>query len=395
MNQWDLDVTVKNSIDEVQDRWNKLVPNETFAQGKYLKTLERTNQDNLQNLYVLLSRDGEDVAAVLLQVLVLKMGDSFNYDNYTTDRSFWSRQWQRIRQWFVSLITFRMLTVGNLYLTGQYGIHFDEQHFAKDVQFDIVNALLKKLKKELCNTPYRFQGILYKDFFTDQTPSSATDLGLIPFTIDPNMILQVRPSWQSFEDYLLDMRSKYRVRMKNAIRKFKGVERRTLSHDDIVSLATEMYALYRQILDGSGFVLAMGKEEYFRVLKEELNDDLVVTGYFLEGRLIGFYTWVMEGEKMDSHFIGFEKSINMKYQLYLNILMDLVKASIEQKATSLYYYRTALEIKSSVGAEPHEMFCYFKHTNSFLNKFVVPTSFKYFVPKQSWKQRHPFKALES
>ena len=391
LKKWDLDVSIHQNIDDIVGRWNDLVPDETFAQGKYLKTLERTNPDNLRNLYVLLSRDESDVAAILIQVLVLNMSESFNYDNYTTDRSYWSRTWQRVRQWFVSLITFRMLTVGNLYLTGQYGIHFADDSYTPEVQFDIVDGLLKYLKKELCNTPFRFNGILYKDFFVDKAPSNVKELGMESFTIDPNMILPLRGSWQSFDDYLLDMRSKYRVRLKNAMRKFKGIERRILNQEEINKHRDRMYDLYTQILDGSGFVLAMGKQPYFAVLKEELKEDLVVTGYFLDDELIGFYTWVMEGSKMDSHFIGFEKSINMKFQLYLNILLDLVRDAIDNKASSLYYYRTALEIKSSVGAEPHDMFCFFKHTNPLINKLVIPLSFKYFVPQQNWKQRHPFK----
>jgi len=74
----------------------------------------------------------------------------------------------------------------------------------------------------------------------------------------------------------------------------------------------------------------------------------------------------------------------------MNILMDLVKDGINQRAKSVYYFRTALEIKSSVGAEPHDMTCYFKHTRPLLNK-LVPYLFNSFVPQQSWKQRHPFK----
>jgi len=98
----------------------------------------------------------------------------------------------------------------------------------------------------------------------------------------------------------------------------------------------------------------------------------------------------MQGEKMDSHFIGFNKSLNGKYQIYLNILLDLVKDAIEEEAISLYYFRTALEIKSSVGAEPYDMSCYFRHTNPMINR-LVRYPFKSFVPTQNWKQRHPFK----
>ncbi len=391
LQKWGLDVRISSNISAIEPVWDKLMPkDESFAQGKYLKTLEVTNPDNLQNLYVLLSRAGQSIGAVLIQSLVLRPADSFDYENYTTDRSFFSRLGQKVRQWVMSLITFRMITIGNLYLTGQYGIHFEEGHYDKETQFDIMSDLTKVLKKELSKTPYRFSGVLYKDFFMEQALSKPERLGLLSFDIDPNMILKMRSSWLSFDDYLLDMKSKYRVRLKNALKKFSGVERKVLSLDDVILHNDKMYGLYESILEGSGFVLARGKQNYFTELKRQLAEDLQIVGYFKDDKLVGFYTWVMEGKKMDSHFIGFEKGLNNKHQIYLNILLDLVRDAIGQKAESLYYFRTALEIKSSVGSEPFDMTCYFKHTNGIINK-VLPYAFKHFVPVQNWQQRHPFK----
>ena len=389
--KFDVSISVKNDISSIREEWDSVVPDEKFAQSSYLKTLENTNPEHLKNLYILIKRGDQYIGALLLQSLVLKLGKSFNYDNYSTNRSILSRLWQRIRQIAVSWITFRMLTVGNLYLTGQYGIHFVKGKIEKEEGFLLTKEILKILRKELCNTPYRFRGILYKDFFKEDTPEDCRKDGLNAFQIDPNMILKIRPSWLSFDDYLLDMKSKYRVRLKNALKKFKGIERRTLTHEDIRREWSRMYTLYKKILDGSGFVLAMGEEEYFLELKNQLTDRLNVVGYFKDDEMVGFYTWVIDDGKMDSHFIGFEPGLNTKFQIYLNILLDLVKDAIQNKATSVYYFRTALEIKSSIGAEPVEMWCYFKHTSRFLNNVVVPIAFKYFVPKQYWKQRHPFK----
>ena len=391
LDKWNIDASISNRIADIAPTWDSVVPNESFAKSCYLEALESCNPDRLKNMYVVLSRDGREVGVVLLQTLVLRLAESFDYDSYTTNRSFWSKIWQKTRQTAISWITFRMLTVGNLYLTGQYGIHFKENGYSNQERFAIVGDLLKLLRKELCGTDYRFSGILYKDFFPEQSPDDTKPLSLIEFKIDPNMILNLRPSWLTFDDYLLDMKSKYRVRLKNAIKKFKGVERRILSPEEVVKYNGRMYELYNKILDGSGFVLAMGKENYFAQLQEKFGEELHVIGYFLNGEMIGFYTWVMEGEKMDSHFIGFEPQLNGRHQIYLNILLDLVKDGIAQKANSIYYFRTALEIKSSVGAEPQEMSCYFKHASPLLNKAVVPIAFKYFVPKQNWKQRHPFK----
>ncbi len=385
--------TLHEHIEDVQEIWNQLTTDEIFSSADYLKVLEKDSPENLVHLYLIYyDQDDIPIGTVLMQRLILKFSDSFSYEDYTTDDSWISRIVQKIRQTVVSLFTFRMMTVGNLYLTGQYGFFFCDERYNRQEQFRLINKTLKFLRKELCNTPYRFQGILFKDYFDQDRPDHPNKLGMYEFCPDPNMILIIRESWQSFDDYLLDMKSKYRVRLKSALKKFKPVEKRVMDLHDVETHSQRMYDLYDKVLSGSGFVLAKGKEKYFYHLKNELGDRFHIYGYFLEGQLIGFYTWVLDPEKMDSHFIGFEPSLNHRHQLYLNILLNLVEDAISQKAPQLYYFRTALEIKSSVGAEPFGMSCFFKHNTSLINHTIIRFFFKYFVPKQQWIQRHPFKS---
>ncbi|MEL6123670.1 MAG: GNAT family N-acetyltransferase, partial [Bacteroidota bacterium] len=378
-------------IVEIGPIWDTLVHDEHLARSAYLRTLERTNPDHLKNLYLLIHLEDQAIGAILLQSAHIRPGDSFDYANYNREPSLWKRLWIRFQQWFVSLFSFRMLCIGNLYLTGQYGVHMDQVPVEdRDV---LLQKIVRWLRKELCGTEYRFSGALFKDFFDHECLANPQEHGLISFQIDPNMILPIRSSWLSFDDYLLDMRSKYRIRLKSAMRKFDGITRRELCLPEVKEYNADIYRLYNEILDGSGFVLARGDEDYFMVLKEELGDHFHLIGYFMDDTLIGFYTWVLDGPKMDSHFIGIDPAYNLRHQLYLNILLDLVRDSINEGAKQLYYFRTALEIKSSIGAEPHDMTCYFKHMNTILSRLVAPTAFRYFVPAQEWTQRHPFKKM--
>ena len=69
----------------------------------------------------------------------------------------------------------------------------------------------------------------------------------------------------------------------------------------------------------------------------------------------------------------------------------MVHFAIQNKFTSIVYARTAMEIKSSVGAESREMIMYMKHTNGFINA-ILKQVFSFMNPLQKWKERHPFKA---
>ena len=75
--------------------------------------------------------------------------------------------------------------------------------------------------------------------------------------------------------------------------------------------------------------------------------------------------------------------------LYQNILIEFIKDAISINAKKIYYGRTAMEIKSNLGAEPDELIIYLKLNNAITNKLIGP-----FVPQKplkNWTQRRPFK----
>ena len=96
-----------------------------------------------------------------------------------------------------------------------------------------------------------------------------------------------------------------------------------------------------------------------------------------------------EGD-LDAHFLGYDPECNRNCQLYLNMLYDLVDDAIALKAHNLILSRTAMEIKSSIGAEPHDMYLYLKAINPIFNR-GVSKALDYFKPKADWKPRSPFK----
>jgi hypothetical protein len=76
--------------------------------------------------------------------------------------------------------------------------------------------------------------------------------------------------------------------------------------------------------------------------------------------------------------------------LYLNMLYDMVTYSINKKFKKVVFARTALEIKSSIGATPLKMYGLMQHSNKLINK-KLDRMFDLLEPKTEWQQRHPFK----
>ncbi len=115
-----------------------------------------------------------------------------------------------------------------------------------------------------------------------------------------------------------------------------------------------------------------------------------VYGYFDKDTLLAFFTTFDNGDELEAHFLGYDHERNAQHQLYLNMLLDLVYVSFKNQHKTIHLSRTALEIKSSIGAEPIEMNVYLRHNNNWINRFV-PRALAYFVPKEEWKPRDPYK----
>jgi hypothetical protein len=68
----------------------------------------------------------------------------------------------------------------------------------------------------------------------------------------------------------------------------------------------------------------------------------------------------------------------------------MIASGIHLKFKNIIFGRTALEIKSSVGAIDTPMFGFMKHSQPIINQFLGDI-FKYLEPEISWKRRSPFK----
>jgi hypothetical protein len=131
-------------------------------------------------------------------------------------------------------------------------------------------------------------------------------------------------------------------------------------------------------------------EYYLLALKRDMGRHFRMCGYYQGDHLLAFYTTICNGVEMEAHFIGYDKALNHDLQLYLNCLYDMVRQGFEAGCKTIVFARTALEIKSSVGAVAHDLLCYVRHQNALVNTFTG-TILEYLKPVEEWVPRHPFK----
>lgn len=369
-------------------------PDNLFLQLDYLSVLEKNPPKGMQFCYLLFYKDEHPVGVALCQIQFFKADRNIHQkeDDKKTP-CFFTTFARFIKGLVASRAEFNVLINGNLLLTGEHGSYFNPELIASKDSIFVLDEALNHALHQLDRKGRRLSGTLLKDFYEKHRSFSsefAKKLSFNEFTVQPNMVMPMRPEWKTFEDYMASMQSKYRVRTKRAFKKGKDFEKVPFDAAMIESNLDQLYALYESIAENSGFNMVNLNKNYLLALKQQFPEKFQLTGYYLDGKLVGFYTTFLNNHELEAHFLGFDQSLNRNYQIYLNILYDIVKEGIFQQVEEIIFARTALEIKSSVGAVAQEMYCYLRHKNSFTNNFVKPI-LEYLRPKEDWQARSPFK----
>jgi hypothetical protein len=346
---------------------------DVFLCAEYWQALENAPPQGMKLCYIVLTKQGKTVGFIPFQILHFNARKSVNFDD--SDHSFA----QKIKKKIAQKVDFNTLVLGNLSLTGQHLYWFDNQFITEELKYNIIFSCILNCKKSLTEYNIIIKNVLLKEFFTTQNALDTE--GYIRFSVEPNFVMPIDEKWHNFDDYLAAITSKYRVRAKRAFKKLGPVEKKEFNEERILAHQATINHLYKAVSEKSGFNMVNLHPDYFYQMKCMLGERFRLFGYFLDNQLIGFYSTVDNGEELDAHFI--------EHQTYLNFLLDFIKLAIEMGAKSINFSRTAHEIKSSVGALPHEMFLYIKHDNKIVNR-LLPFVPEYLSPRIEWTPRNPF-----
>lgn len=371
--------------------------NDFFLSLDYLETVERTPPTDFSFAYLVIQNieSGNIVGFMACQVKYFDAAKSFNFkeDNLTL----FDKLKINAQKLVARLTRFSTLIIGNLTLTGQHSFYFDD---AEIRDFELKKRLYTEgvsfLKKQLWDKyKIKIASVFVKDFYQDSTNYALMQAvksgGYNEFQVEPNFIFDIKNDWKTFDDYLEALGSKYRVRVKRAFKKLgTNVEKKEFFEERILANQLAINDLYAQVSGGAGFNLVDLNKDYFLQMKTDLGDNFRLFGYFLDHKLIGFYSTISNGEELEAHFLGYEAALNHEHQVYLNMLFDIIDLGIEGKFKKIIFSRTAHEIKSSVGAEPVEMSLFMRHDNLIVNR-LLPYILKLLSPRAEWTPRTPFK----
>jgi predicted N-acyltransferase len=365
------------STTTLPETWDLVSSQSLFLQSTYLRVLENSIPTNITCQFIGIYQANELIATAMLQHLDLgKLAGFGNRDHGALTL---------LRNFLFKRYSSKLAIIGNNMLTGQHAISFGPRANKSEIL-----AGLKTFVTELIPAPHLN---IFKDFESIECVlfDQASFQKSLQFSSQPNMFIDLRPEWRQEADYVEALTKKYRDQYKRARKKANGIEKRQLTLEEIEQLENEIYTLYRHVADHAPFNTFFLTKNHFYSLKKELGDSFRFFAYFEEGKLIGFNTLIHHDEILETYFLGYDEKIQKEKMLYLNMLYDMVGCSIHNGFKRINFGRTALEIKSSVGAKPEKLFGWMQHKNKWINR-NLGYFFNLLEPEAQWIERNPFKS---
>ncbi|UUC45711.1 GNAT family N-acetyltransferase [Flavobacterium cerinum] len=379
----DFTYKIYTSSTAIPENWDTLANSNIFLSKAYLKVLEKSAPVNMICHYIGLYHQEELCGIALSQFLDLNKVESFGERDNCLKTS--------VRNFVFRNFSAHVLFIGNNMLTGQNAFAINDKINTADA-IALLLASVNDLKEIFRKRKTKIHLTVFKDF--DQSAISHFDIpefaSFYRFTTQPNMIFDIREEWKNETDYVDSLLKKYRDQYKRARKKATGITKRKFTLEDIKTHSDIIHQLYHNVARNAPFNTFFLAENHFYKLKKLLQDDFFFYGYFLDDKLIGFNTLIKNGTVIDTYFLGYDESCQRDKMLYLNMLYDMICYSINQGYKKIIFARTALEIKSSVGAKPLEMFGYIQHSNPFINRYISKL-FRSLEPETVWQERNPFK----
>jgi len=374
---------IYNSVKELPLLWDMVAQSNVFLQTPYLTVLEKSAPVNMECFYIGIFENSELIGVSLAQYLDLNKLESFG----ERDKCFKTI----IRNFIFKNFASHTLFLGNNMITGQNGYVF-----SKEIDFNHISEILLQSADEI-TLYFKKKGIsIHLVSFKDFYDHCSVELkkyrfsNMYEFNTQPNMIFYLDKNWKSLEDYVAALSKKYRDQFKRARKKFDGIQMKNLSYEEVLQNEGKIYELYHYVAKNAPFNTFFLSKNHFSTLKGQCGNRFQIFGYFLNEELVGFHTLLLNDETLETYFLGYNENIQKENMLYLNMLYNMTEYGIENGFKRIIFGRTALEIKSSIGATPVQMSGFIYHNNKLINKFIGKI-FKQLEPELHWQQRHPFK----
>jgi len=342
---------VITNINKAKEEWDS-VKSSDFLHSSFLEIFY-INHPKIKHLFVIDIR-----IRLYAHIFELNFDKTANYIN------------NKLLGFFIKFIKLDVLYLTNSFLT-------NIPAFISNKQID--------LKEFLSDLNHNYSLLIIPDFVFKNISTEKDEFSKIE--VEEEMVLEVRDKWNVIDDYISDLRKKYRYKVKRNINSTSKVEVKSLNSDDLVFYSDNIQDLFTQVINDSRFSGPLFNTNSFSLLVKK--DIFKVYGYFINNDIVAFSSEIYQDKTLYSYYTGFDKSLNKTLPIYGRILIETINNAIKNKMNKVVFGRTANEFKSNFGAIPIKSYVYIKVKNKYLN-FILKPIFNRLTIK-NWIKRNPFK----
>ena len=323
-----------------------------FIRSSFLEIFYSKHQ-NIDHIFIL-----EKEFRIYGHLLTLRFTKISNYLNH------------KILAFVFQFFKFKILYLTNSFIT-------NVPSFISKNKIDLDNLLFN------LNNSYNL--LILPDFFYDYTFNQKKQFFKIE--VDPEMVVEIKDNWSSIEDYLFDLKKKYRKKIQRVLKLSDEIKIRPMNSRDLEKYSDKIQELQNNIIKESSFHGPIFNTDSFQQLNKK--EFFIINGYFFKDELVAFASEIHQDKTLYSYYVGFDKDLNKRLALYPRILIEKINSAIKLKKNKLVLGRTASEFKSNFGAIPKKSFIYIYIKNIFIRNLLMPIIKRLKV--KSWQQRNPFK----
>lgn len=373
-------VKIFRSIKNInKSEWEPLL-NQDNAICKYdfLKAIEESKINDCKFFYLIILNDQNKIAAHTW-VFIMSM------DIVTLIHGPFKNLIDLLRKIFPNLLYIKITECGSpIALGNTLSIKIKEGEKRKEILRFIINTM-----KDI-GISNKAKFLVIRDFYKKdiQFDKELTKLGFISTQNLPDVQMDI--SWNSFEEYMKDLRHHYRRFVKKCFNVMEKENIRVEIVYDYKSYVPRLTKLYLQCYENAKeYKREKLNESFFYKTNEYLKEKTVVVLLKKDNKIIGFAFFLLDDTIARLLYIGMDYKTKDKYFTYFNIFYQGLKFAIEKGFKKLELGVTTYDFKTRMGGKIITLYAYIKHLNAFLNlvfKVLKGTLF----PIKKVKKKHPF-----
>lgn len=281
-------------------------------------------------------------------------------------------------------INWNLMVLGNVFITGDNG-----QYWKTKIENITKWDLIRKAANFMA-TQIKVDAFLISDLNQIEVAGYEKMLqnNYRFFEVEPDLVFNIDKTWNTFDDYLKSLVSKYRVRTKKVLENSSSIEIKDLSLKETIEYNDTIFQLYKNVVDQSQFKLAEVSPDYFEKFKAAFPNQFIVRAILIAGKIEAFISYFETEKNLHINFVGLNYNLNKEHSIYQRILYDCIEQGILLKKEKIHFGRTASEIKTAVGALPLKSYSLLKHSSTLPNLAIKPLT-NYLKP-EVFEVRNPF-----